>query len=231
LIDAIDCLDEGGNPEAGEVLIELAGIATHAFDPRVTDLLYSLAESSNSILLNESVFKTLRIVSKDTKRLCSLALKFLAKYPNSAAADIVAQFVDESQSSLPALPHLIYLAGPDEHHFLGPPRPEEPAGLKAVYRIVPTLVMEAFKNGLISPQKIARIRVVGALSTLRDLDPKCGVSLISLLVASMELPDDGYSIGSAEAWVQDLLADMLETNFEEADMPLSEAPQAGFREI
>jgi hypothetical protein len=225
LIDAIDRLDEGGTPEAGEVLVELAGVATHAFDPRVTDLLYGLAESSNSILLNESVFKTLRIVSKDTKRLCSLALKFLAKYPNSVAADIVAQFVDESQSSLipRALPHLIYLAGPDEHHFFGPPRPEEPAGLKVVYRIAPTLVMEAFENGLVSPQKIARIRVVNALSTLRDLHPKCGVSLIPLLVASTELPDDGYSIGSAEAWVQDLLADMLETNFEEADAALSEA--------
>jgi hypothetical protein len=225
LIDAIDRLDEGDTPEAGEVLVELARVATHAFDPRITDLLYSLAESSNSILLNESVFKTLRIVSKDTKRLCSLALKFLAKYPNSAAADIVAQFVDESQSALipRALPHLIYLAGPDEHHFLGPPRPEEPAGLKAVYRIAPKLVIEAFENGLVSPQKIARIRVVNALSTLRDLDPKCGVSLIPLLVASTDLPDDGYSIGSAEAWVQDLLADMLETNFEEADAPLSEA--------
>jgi hypothetical protein len=225
LIDAIDRLDEGGTPEDGEVLVELARVATHAFDPRVIDLLYSLAESSNSILLNESVFKTLRIVSKDTKRLCSLALKFLAKYPNSVAADIVAQFVDESQSSLipRALRHLIYLAGPDEHHFLGPPRPEEPAGLKAVYRIAPKLVMEAFENGLVSPQKIVRIRVVNALSTLRDLDPKCGISLIPLLVASTELPDDGYSIGSAETWVQDLLADMLETNLEEADAPLSEA--------
>ena len=197
LIDAIDRLDEGGTPEAGEVLVELARVASHVFDPRVTDLLYSLAESSDSIIVNESVFKTLRIVSDDTKRLCSLALRFLAKYPNSVAADIVAQFVDESQSSLipQALPHLIYLAGPDEHHFLGPPRPEEPAGLKAVYRITPKLVMEGFENGLASPQKIARIRVVHALSTLRDLDPKCGVSLIPLLVASAELPDDGYFIG------------------------------------
>jgi len=225
LIDAIDRLDQGGTPEAGEVLVELARVASHAFDPRVTDLLYSLAESSDSIIVNESVFQTLRLVSDDTKRLCSLALNFLAKYPNSVAADIVAQFVDESQSSLipQALPHLIYLAGPDEHHFFGPPRPEEPAGLKAVYRVTPKLVMEAFENGLASPQKIARIRVVNALSTLRELHPECGVSLIPLLVASTELPDDGYSIGSAEAWVQDLLADMLETNFEEADAPLSKA--------
>jgi len=225
LIDAINRLDEGGTPEAGEVLVELARVASHAFDPRVTDLLYSLAESSDSIIVNESVFKTLRLVSNDTKRLCSVALKFLAKYPNSVAAEIVARSIDESQSSLipQALPHLIYLAGPDEHHFLGPPRPEEPAGLEAVYRVTPKLVVDAFEHGLASPQKIARIRVVNALSTLRDLDPKCGVSLISILVASTELPDDGYSIGSAEAWVQDLLADMLETNFEEADAPLSEA--------
>ena len=225
LIDAIDRLDEGGAPEVGEVLVELARVASHAFDPRVTDLLYSLAESSESIIVNESVFKTLRIVSNDMKRLCSLALKFLAKYPNSVAADIVSKFVDESQTSLipQALPHLIYLAGPDEHPFLGPPRREEPAGLKAVYRVTPKLVIEAFENGLASQQKIARIRVVNALSILRDLDPKCGVSLIPLLVASTELSDDGYSIGSAEAWVQDLLADMLETNFEEADAPLSEA--------
>jgi len=225
LIDAIDRLDEGGTPEAGEVLVELARVASHAFDPSLTELLYSLAESSDSIIVNESVFKTLRIVSNDTKRLCSLALKFLGKYPNSVAADIVAQFVDETQSSLipQALPHLIYLAGPDEHHFLGPPRTEEPAGLEAVYRITPKLVLEALEKALASPQKIARIRAVNALSILRNLDPKFGVSLIPLLVASTELPDDGYSIGSAEAWVQDLLADMLETNFEESDGPLSEA--------
>jgi hypothetical protein len=225
LIDAIDRLDEGGTPEAGEVLVELARVASHAFDPSITELLYSLAESSDSIIVNESVFKTLRIVSNDTKRLCSLALKFLAKYPNSVAADIVAQFVDETQSSLipPALPHLIYLAGPDEHHFLGPPRTEEPAGLEAVYSIAPKLVLEALEKALASPQKIARIRAVNALSILRDHDPKCGVSLIPLLVASTEQPDDSYSIGSAEAWVQDLLADMLETNFEESDGPLSEA--------
>jgi hypothetical protein len=225
LIDAIDRLDEGNTPEAGEVLVELARVASHAFDPRVTDLLYSLAESTDSITVNESVFGTLRIVSNDTRRLCSLALKFLAKYPNSVAADIVAQFVDDSQASLipAALPHLIYLAGPDEHRFLGPPLPEEPAGLKAVYRVTPRLVLTAFEKGLAGSQKIARIRVVHAISTLRESDPGCGISLIPLLVASTELPDDGYSVGSAETWVQDLLAEMLEANFEAADAPLSEA--------
>jgi hypothetical protein len=225
LIDAIDRLDEGNTPEAGEVLVELARVASQAFDPRVTDLLYSLAESTDSITVNESVFGTLRIVSNDTRRLCSLALKFLAKYPNSVAADIVAQFVDDSQASLipAALPHLIYLAGPDEHRFLGPPLPEEPAGLKAVYRVTPKLVLTAFEKGLAGSQKIARIRVVHAISTLRESDPGCGISLIPLLVASTELPDDGYSVGSAETWVQDLLAEMLEANFEAADAPLSEA--------
>jgi hypothetical protein len=225
LIDAIDRLDEGNTPEAGEVLVELARVASHAFDPRVTDLLYSLAESTDSITVNESVFGTLRIVSNDTRRLCSLALKFLAKYPNSVAADIVAQFVDDSQASLipAALPHLIYLAGPDEHRFLGPPLPEEPAGLKAVYRVTPRLVLTAFEKGLAGSQKIARTRVVHAISTLRESDPGCGISLIPLLVASTELPDDGYSVGSAETWVQDLLAEMLEANFEAADAPLSEA--------
>jgi hypothetical protein len=225
LIDAIDRLDEGNTPEAGEVLVELARVASQAFDPRVTDLLYSLAESTDSITVNESVFGTLRIVSNDTRRLCSLALKFLAKYPNSVAADIVAQFVDASQASLipAALPHLIYLAGPDEHRFLGPPLPEEPAGLKAVYLVTPKLVLTAFEKGLAGSQKIARIRVVHAISTLRESDPGCGISLIPLLVASTELPDDGYSVGSAETWVQDLLAEMLEANFEAADAPLSEA--------
>jgi hypothetical protein len=225
LIDAIDRLDEGNTPEAGEVLVELARVASQAFDPRVTDLLYSLAESTDSITVNESVFGTLRIVSNDTRRLCSLALKFLAKYPNSVAADIVAQFVDDSQASLipAALPHLIYLAGPDEHRFLGPPLPEEPAGLKAVYRVTPKLVLTAFEKGLAGSQKIARIRVVHAISTLRESDPGCGISLIPLLVASTELPDDGYSVGSAETWVQDLIAEMLEANFEAADAPLSEA--------
>lgn len=225
LIDAIDRLDEGNTPEAGEILVQLAQVASHAFDPRVTNLLYSLAESTDSIIVNESVFGALRIISNDTKRLCSLALKFLAKYPNSLAADIVAQFVDESQTSLipAALPHLVYLAGPDEHRFLGHPRPEEPAGLKAVYQIAPKLALTAFEKGLASSQKLARIRVVHAISTLRAFDPACGIALVPLLVSSTELPDDVYAIGSAETWVQDLLAEMLETNFEEVDKPLSDA--------
>jgi hypothetical protein len=225
LIDAIDRLDKGGTSEAGEVLIELARVASHAFDPHVTDLLYSLAESSDSITVNDSVFETLRIVSGDTKRLCSLALRFLMEHPSSIPADIVSEFVDESQLALipRALPTLIYLAGPEEHHFLREQRTSEPAALRAVWRIKPDLVLEAFKSGLTNPQKIVRIRVVNGISLLREIDPTCGVSLVALLVASTELPDDGYSIGSAEAWVQDLLADMLEMNFDEVDAPLSEA--------
>ena len=226
LIDAIDRLDEGGFPRPARSLSSLHVLRLMLLILVLPICFIASQKASNSILLNESVFKTLRIVSKDTKRLCSLALKFLGKVfqlgRGRHSCSICGRIPIISDSSRP-LPHLIYLAGPDEHHFLGPPRPEEPAGLKAVYRIAPKLVMEAFENGLVSPQKIARIRVVNALSTLRDLDPKCGVSLIPLLVASTELPDDGYSIGSAEAWVQDLLADMLETNFEEADAPLSEA--------
>ena len=225
LIDAIDRLDQGGTAEAGVVLVELARLASHVFDPRITDLLYSLAQSSDSSTVNESVFETLRTISGDTKRLCSLALKFLVKHPNSVAADVVAQFVDESQSALipKALPSLIYLAGPEEHHFFGEQRPSEPAALRAIWGIEPESILEAFKSGLADPQKIVRIRVVNAISILREIDPTCGVSLVPLLVASTELPDDGYSVGSAEGWVQDLLADMLETNFEEVDAPLSEA--------
>jgi hypothetical protein len=229
LIDAIDRLDKSGTSEAGGVLVELARVASHAFDSRVTDLLYSLAESSDSLTVNDSVFETLRIVSGDTKRLCSLALRFLMKHPSSVAADIVAEFVDESQSALipQALPTLIYLTGPEEHQFFGERRPSEPAALRAVWRIEPDLVLEAFKRGLANPQKIVRIRVVNAISLLRNIDPSCGVSLVSLLVASTELPDDRYSIGSAEGWVQDLLADMLVANFEEVDAPLGE----GFRRL
>lgn len=47
LIDAIDRLDQTGTSEAGVVLVELARVASHAFDPRVTGSLYSLAETQS----------------------------------------------------------------------------------------------------------------------------------------------------------------------------------------
>jgi hypothetical protein len=75
---------------------------------------------------------------------------------------------------------------------------------------------------LVKTKKIARIRAVNAITLLREIDPRCGVSLIDVLVASTELPDS-YSIGSAETWVQDLLADMLEQNFAETDACLTNA--------
>jgi hypothetical protein len=225
LIDAIDRLDQQESSEAGGVLTELARLASQAFDPRVHDLLYALAESSDSVTVNENVLETLQILSTDRQRLCALSLTFLARHPSTVAADIVSQFVDGSQSALipKALPALIYLAGPEEHHFFGEQLSPEPAALLAIYRVEQGLVIEAIKEGLINPQKIARIRAVNAITLLREIDPRCGVSLVDLLVASTELPDDGYSIGSAETWVQDLLADMLEQNFAETDASLTDA--------
>ena len=229
LIDAIDRLDREGNSEAASVLSEIAKVAPQRFDSRVQGLLFTLAEESDSPIVNEGILETLRVVSTDSQRLCSLALRLLAKHANSAAADVVSHFVGPAHASLipDALGALLYLAGPTENHFhfMGTESDPEPAGLLAVYRVAPDLVMDAIKASLSDSRKMPRIRAANAIMHLRDIDPQCGLSLVPLLVASTELPDDKYSIGSAESWVQDLLANMLEHNFAEVDGPVTAAFQ------
>jgi Fe-S-cluster formation regulator IscX/YfhJ len=229
LIDAIERLDSEGSSEAASVLAEIAKVAPKRFDSRVQSLLFTLAEEADSPVVNEGILETLRLVSTDSQRLCSLALRLLAKHTSSVAADVASHFVGPAHASLipDALGALLCLAGPDENHFhfLGTKRDPEPTGLLAVYKVAPDLVMEAIKASLSDSQKMSRIRATNAVMHLRDIDPQCGLSLVPLLVASTELPDDKYSIGSAESWVQDLLASMLEHNFAEVDGPVTAAFQ------
>lgn len=229
LIDAIDRLDSEGSSEAASVLAEIAKVAPQRFDSTVQGLLFTLAEESDSPIVHEGILETLRLVSTDSQRLCSLALRLLRKNASSVAADVVSHFVGPAHSSLipDALDSLLYLAGPNEHHFhfLGRERDPEPAGLLAIYKVAPDLVMDAIKASLADARKMPRIRAANAVMQLREIDLQCGLSLVPLLVASTELPDDVYAIGSAESWVQDLLANMLEHNFAEVDGPLTVAFQ------
>jgi hypothetical protein len=161
LIDAIERLDSEGSSEAASVLAEIAKVAPQRFDTRVQSLLFTLAEESDSPIVNEGILETLRLVSTDSQRLCSLALRLLAKHSSSVAADVVSHFVGPTHVSLipDALGALLYLAGPDENHFhfLGTEREPEPAGLLAVYKVAPDLVMDAIKASLSDSRKMSRI--------------------------------------------------------------------------
>lgn len=202
-------------------------MAPQCFDSRVHDSLFNLAQESDSIVVNEGVLAALRLIPADPQRLCNLALQLLAKNASTEAADIVSQFVGPAQARLipNALGSLLYLAGPTEHHFFGAQTTPHTTGLLAVYKAAPNLVVEAIKKLLSDPRKMPRIRAANAITLLRGIDPKCGLSLVSLLVASTELPDDSYSVGSAGSWVQDLLASMLEQNFPDVDGPITAAFQ------
>jgi hypothetical protein len=85
--------------------------------------------------------------------------------------------------------------GPPEHHFFGAQTTPHPAGLFVVYRAASDFIIAAITKLLSDHRKMPRIRAANAITLLRDIDPKWGLSLVPLLVASSELTDDSYSIG------------------------------------
>jgi hypothetical protein len=225
IFSALDSFDSEPSREKGEVLKQLASVAPERFRGPLETALFSLGNETTSYMVAEVVLEVLRKLGADSDALCTTALGVLSRATLSIAGTIVAEHIGEVHKSdvLGAVPSLIDLAGPHEHHFFGAEVEDHAEGLLAAFRIAPDSVRNIIKGALKNESKIARIRAAHAIQLVRQVDPVFGIELIPDLVKSTELPDDHYEIGSAESWVQDVLAEMLENNFDEVDRLLSES--------
>ena len=226
ILDTIASLDREANPETAKVFRQLATVAPERFNREITDSLFALANDTDSPTVLDAVLNVLLEVNADPSRLCELALKRLPKMALPIAGRIVASAVSSVHVPLipAAIPALVRLAGPIDSHFFGTQTESHPDGLRAVYGVDPDAVICDIESDLRCPEKPIRIRAVNAVQILRKNYPECGLSLVRQLVTSLQLPDDHYGgLGSAEGWVQDLLADLLESNFDRVDPELTAA--------
>lgn len=223
LFESIDSFDADPTSQKAEVLVQLTKSAPERFDKGVQESLFRLANESTSYTVLDAVLTTLRSVKADPKTLCNSALHVLSRCVIRTAGTIVAENVSSEHADhiSAAVPALISLAGPHEHWFPHSEAPDEPEGLLAAFRIAPAAVAEEIGQMLGSADKSIRIRAVHAIQLIRQIDDRFGLTLIEPLVLSTELPDNSYDIGSSEGWAQNLLAEMLESHFEEVDPVLT----------
>lgn len=223
LFQSIDSFDAEPTPPKADVLVQLTKIAPERFDKSVQESLFRLVNESISYTVLDAVLPTLRSIKADPKALCESALKALSHSTINTAGTIVAENLSsEHADHIPAaVPALISLVGPHQHWFPHSEVSDEPDGLLAAFHIAPAAVAEIIGQMLASEDKSIRIRAVHAIQLIRQIDDRFGLVLIEPLVLSTELPDNSYDIGSSEGWVQNLLAEMLESHFEEVDPVLT----------
>lgn len=226
IFEAIDRVDLEPTAHNSEVLTQLALVAPERFDLGVRDSLFLLAEETTSPTVMECVLTVLRHIKVAAGGLCNLALRILSHDELPIAGTIVAESItaEHADSVVSAIPSLIGLAGPDEGHFaIIESRVEHPEGLIAAFRVAPRAVEREIAVMLRDPAKLVRIRAIHAIELLRESHSRFGIDLIGNLVESMQLPDNHYDLGSAESRVQSLLAEMLDSQFDEADASLTES--------
>jgi hypothetical protein len=225
LFENIDSLDLEPTKQKVDVLVELTTIAPERFDAAVQEALFQLANESDSYLVLDGTLTILRNIHADPKALCRTALHVLSHSAIAVAGTIVQENVTPEHTSqiAPAIPMLISLAGPHDNWLPLPVLKDDSTGLLAAYRAAPEAVSGVIEQMLGSPDKLIRIGAAHAIQQIRRIDDRFGLKLIEPLVYSAELPDDHYGRGSSESWVQDLLAEMLETHFEEVDPLLTAA--------
>jgi hypothetical protein len=219
LFESIDSFDADPTSQKAEVLVQLTRIAPERFDKGVQEALFWLGNESTSYIVLDAVLTVLRNIQADPKTLCDSALRVLSRSTIAIAGTIVAENVSSEhvQQIAAAIPALISLAGPHEHWFPPSGVNDDPEGLLAVFRVAPGAVSEIIAEMLGSADKVIRIRAVHAIQLIRQIDDRFGLALIEPLVLSTVLPDNAYDIGSSEGWVQDLLAELLESHFDEVD--------------
>ncbi|MGI9102555.1 MAG: hypothetical protein ACR2IF_08935 [Terriglobales bacterium] len=225
LFRAIDSLDREPTPQKAEVLAQLASVTPERFQGAVQEALFALVNETSSSSVANGVLAALRQIKADADAMCATALRVLSQAALPIAGSIVAENITAGHVSAveSALPSLIRLAVPFEDFFRRVDPEKHPEGLLAVFRIAPTIVSNVLERLLGDADKLPRIQAVRAIQVLRQADPKYGIELIPALVRSTALPDNHYDVGSAEGWVQDFLADLLENHFDEVDPALTES--------
>jgi hypothetical protein len=227
IFDAVDSFDRDPSAHNAEVLTQLARVTPERFDSRVQEALFALAgENAPSTVLGTAL-GVLRQVRADPDALCNTALRVLTQDALPIAGSIVAENImaKHADALAAALSVLVALAGPRQEysfHSLGVEK-EHPEGLIAAFKIAPVSVAREIDRMLRDPSKLVRIQAVHAIRLLRQTNSRFGINLISTLVQSTELPDNHYGLGTAESHVQSLLAEMLETDFDEVDASLSDS--------
>jgi hypothetical protein len=231
LFESIDSFDADPTSQKAEVLVQLSRIAPERFDKGVQEALFRLGNESTSYIVLDAVLTVLRNIQADRKTLCDSALRVLSRSTMAIAGTIIAENVSSEhvQHLAAAIPALIALAGPHEHWFPPSEVKDDPEGLLAVFRVAAGAVSEIIGEMLGSADKVIRIRAVHAIQLIRQIDDSFGLALIEPLVLSTVLPDNAYDIGSSEGWVQDLLAELLESHFDEVD-PLLTSSFANLQE-
>lgn len=226
IFDAVDSLDRDPSAHNDDVLTQLAVVTPQRFDSRVQEALFAIAEETTSSTIMGTVLGVLRQVNAEPNALCNAALRILAHDALHIAGTIVAEnaTAEQADAVAGALPSLIALAGPRQEYLRTfEAGDEHPEGLIAAFRIAPDSVAKEIERMLRNPAKLARIRAVHAIRLLRETNSRFGIELIPALVQSTQLPDNHYDLGSAESCVQTLLADLLESRFDEVDASLTES--------
>lgn len=226
IFDAVDSLDRDPSALNGEVLTQLAMVTPERFDSRVREALFALAEETASLTVIGTVLGVLRQAKAEPDALCNAALRVLAHDPLPIAGTIVAENITAKHADAvaAAMPALIALAGPREEYIHSfEVENEHPEGLIAAFQIAPGVVAREIDRLLRDPSKLLRIQAMHAIRLLRESNSRFGVDLIPTLVHSTQLPDNHYNLGSAESRVQSLLAQMLESHFDEVDSALTDS--------
>ena len=144
VLDLVSDLDHQRSKEAGEKLVQTAGLAAESFKPPIIEHLFDLVEAKEFGII-EPALSALTQLPVDKKRLANAALQNLFA-TRDVAAKIIEQYGEYGDDALiaTALPSLISLASPERYRFQHD-EPEPNIGpLSELYRTRPDWV----RNGL-----------------------------------------------------------------------------------
>jgi hypothetical protein len=211
IFDTINRLDEDPNKQHHDILTQTAVAAAEHFDSNVKEALFDLAEAGG--IRTDAALETLSTVGADPARLCESALRALSRREAyRVAGRIVARHLSKVHDGLveAALPALVSLAMDVSGFMPTDSVPGDPDPLLMAYRLFPEPVERLIRILLRVDSKHPRIEACNGISIIARVDHEFGPKVLTELIDSLELTDDGFGeYGSAESWVQSVLAELM----------------------